>query len=141
MPYNLNSYTAFELEIADADTGATVYDSGMRLVPVMKGGMYSWKAFLAKSGNWKWRVAMCNAKFKTPLWSDYANFSTAVNTQQPLNDHGYSSIGVSVKYTGPSAVLNQLAAEGKVGKLVIEAYTANDFSGAPVTTVTGAWGA
>ena len=138
MPYNLNSYTAFELEIADADTGATVYDSGMRLVPVMKGGMYSWKAdpivgiFLAKSGNWKWRVAMCNAKFKTPLWSDYANFSTAVNTQQPLNDHGYSSIGVSVKYTGPSVVLNQLAAEGKVGKLVIEAYTANDFSGAPV---------
>lgn len=96
------SYTAFQIEIADAATGTVVYDSGLVRTPAKNAkGEFVWTApvsagdqtalgrLYAKTGNWKWRVAMYNAKFQ-PMpavlasengWSAYAYFSTTSESQ------------------------------------------------------------
>ncbi len=71
------SYTAFKLQVWDAATDTLVYDSGLNRAPAKDAeGNFIWQAPLvagaqtdlakvfAKAGNWKWRVAMFNAKFK-----------------------------------------------------------------------------
>lgn len=91
------SYTAFQLQIKVADENETlVYDSGLKRAPAKNAsGFFVWKippqvardleAEFGTTGNWKWRVAMYNAKFK-PIsrenhngWSDYAMFSTTAS--------------------------------------------------------------
>ena len=137
------SYTAFQLQIADVNDNV-VYDSGVVRAPAHDAeGRFVWTApvcpreggAFAPVGNWKWRVAMYNAKFKPSTressngWSAWSTFATAVNQQQDMNDHGYSSLGVAVKYTGPSAVIAGYATAGNV---IVQAFETPDFSGAAV---------
>lgn len=91
------SYTAFQIEVANADSGEKIYDSGVIRAPARDAqGRFAWKMPLgtanqtalsklfAQSGNWKWRVAMYNARFKptffdrTNGWSDWSTFSTSL---------------------------------------------------------------
>ena len=97
-----SSYTAFQIQIkVDDEEGTVVYDSGTKRAPVKDAlGYFVWKAPLVAgqqtglekvfgaTGNWKWRVAMYNAKFPPILlpflensngWSDYAMFSTTAS--------------------------------------------------------------
>ena len=55
-----------------------------------------------------------------------------MNAQQEVNDHGYSSIGVSVKYAGPSIVLDKCADTTMKGKVIVQAFSTPDFSGNPL---------
>ena len=149
-----SSYTAFRLQICKYnenqpgvyDEEAIVYDSEIRRAPEADtDGQFIWTAdvcagsqtALAKvfetNGKWCWRVTMYNAKFRSDKWSDVGVFSTDVNRQQEVNDRGYSSIGVAVKYTGPSVVLekHQDLAETN-GTVRVQAFTSADFSGEPV---------
>lgn len=94
------SYTTFQIQIKVADENETlVYDSGLKRAPAKNAsGFFVWKlppqvardleAEFGTTGNWKWRVAMYNAKFKPvklPFleymngWSDYAMFSTTAS--------------------------------------------------------------
>ena len=145
------SYTAFKLQILKTDGTTVVYDSGVkRLPPQAKDGSFTWTAdayagdqtalgkIFGAAGDWTWRVAMYNAKFKpaasrSEKWSNVVPFSTSVGTQQETDDHNYSTIDVSVKYTGPAAVLAKCedltTTEGIVR---IQAFTTADFSGEPV---------
>lgn len=142
-----SSYTAFRIRIVDED-GAVVWDSGISRAPNMNSlGQFVWtapvcvgqklssgKTFLPDA-SYRWRVSMYNAKFSTEsstMWSDDAAFSTMVNTQQSVNDHGYSTIDVSVKYAGPSAVVSKINTTGTNGVLRVQAFTTADFSGDPV---------
>lgn len=132
-----SSYTAFRLQV-QSEAGELVYDSDVRRAPIMKNGRFEWTAplYLPKVGNWKWRVTMYNSKYKPiPLerwWSAWASFSTAINAQQDMNDHNYSSIDVAVKYSGPEVVLDKLADEDAEGKLYVQAFASADFSGDPL---------
>ena len=144
------SYTAFKLQILGED-GAVVYDSGVRRAPAQDGnGYFTWTAdayagdqtslgkIFAAAGNWKWRVAMYNAKFKptaarNEVWSKQVAFSTSVGTQQETDDRNYSSLDVAVKYTGPVEVLGSCAKLSLTnGKVRVQAFTTADFSGEPV---------
>ena len=145
------SYTAFQLQIRD-EAGAVVYDSGVRRAPAQKNdGTFEWtaplcvgdltaeKKIFGPTGDWTWRVAMYNAKFKpstreaTNGWSADVPFSTAVCSQQEVNDKGYGSIDVVVRYAGPSAVLAKCADVGQLKGLVrVQAFDTPDFSGDPL---------
>ena len=145
------SYTAFQLQVRD-EAGAVVYDSGVRRAPAQKNdGTFEWtaplcvgdltaeKKIFGPTGDWTWRVAMYNAKFKpstreaTNGWSADVPFSTAVCSQQEVNDKGYGSIDVVVRYAGPSAVLAKCADVGQLKGLVrVQAFDTPDFSGDPL---------
>ena len=143
-----SSYTAFELRIFDRDTDALVYSSGVVRAPVQDAaGRFVWTAPISvgdqtpqgkifkNAANYYWDVAMFNAKFQSrenPARSESRNFSTLVNVQQPQNDAGAFSVGVTVKYTGPEKVLEKCAAATDVqGKVRVQAFTTADFSGVP----------
>ena len=144
------SYTAFQIEVADAKTGEVVYDSGVRRAPVKDAnGRFVWTAPLAagsqtalakvfaRAGNWKWRVAMYNAKFRPSDfangWSTYSNFSTAVGQQQESDDHGFGSVKLAIKYAGPEKVLGTCDKLSSTKGIVrVQAFTTPDFSGYPV---------
>ena len=153
------SYTAFAILVEEVDKNGVsqglVYDSGVQRVPVRnREGYFVWTAPLSagdqtslakifrRAGNYRWKVAMYNAKFhpgsvsnilSNDGWSDYDYFSTAVGQQQVIDDHNYSAIGVAVKYAGPEEVLNNCAALSSVnGKVRVQAFTTADFSGEPV---------
>ena len=144
------SYTAFQLQVKDA-SGAVVYDSGVRRAPARTaGGEFVWTAplcvgdltaqnkFFTPAGNWTWRVAMYNAKFKPTReasngWSGAAGFSTAVGVQQEVNDNGYGRIDVVVRYAGPSDVLAKCGDTTQLKGLVrVQAFDTPDFSGDPL---------
>lgn len=149
-----SSYTAFRLQILGEDGKTVVYDSGVHHAPPQEkvNGTNSWawtarayagdqtslgKVF-GKAGNWKWRVAMYNAKFK-PLpddeekWSNIASFSTSVDQQQAIDDHNYFSIDVNVKYMGPSLVIaNGARLDDTTGKIRVQAFRNADFTGDPM---------
>ena len=144
------SYTAFRIQLANKTTGDLIWVSDVMRAPVQdKAGRFSWTAPLyagdqtplgqvfEKAGDYQWCVAMYNAKFKpdddfNDQWSEPIDFSVSVDTQQETDDSGFSSIDVSVKYTGPAEVLakceNVATTEGKVR---IQAFTSPDFSGDP----------
>ena len=92
--------------------------------------------FFDTVGSYSWQVSMYNAKFRfdaADFWSDPSIFSTAVNAQQEVNDHGYSSIAVAVRYAGPSTVLGKYAdLTTAQGKVVVQAFTTPDFAGNPL---------
>ncbi|MBQ8125968.1 MAG: DUF1735 and LamG domain-containing protein [Kiritimatiellae bacterium] len=142
-----SSYTAFKLQVRKGDT--VIYDSGIRRAPVTDAnGNFVWtapicagsllrdNAFYGTTAGYNWQVTMYNAKFRTDSWSAQNGasvFSTAVNAQQEVNDHGYSSIRVAVKYAGPSIVLAKQADLATMkGKVIVQAFTTPDFSGEPL---------
>ena len=141
-----SSYTAFKLQVSD-ENGSVIYDSGIQRAPAVDAdGNFSWTApicagAMLASGNvfetagatYSWRVTMYNAKFRSDAWSAPSEFVMDVNNQQELNDHGYSSIGVAVKYAGPSIVLGKCADMTTAkGKVVVQAFTTPDFTGDPL---------
>ena len=89
------SYTAFQIQVTNMNTNVA-YDSGVQRAPAKDAtGRFVWTAPLVtglqtdlanifnQTGDWKWRVAMYNAKFKPKTrangWSDYATFSVDDN--------------------------------------------------------------
>ncbi len=141
-----NTYTAFQLQILSGST--VVYDSGLRPAPCMdQEGMYTWTApisvgdqmpsgrILSSHGNFTWRVAMYNAKFKPSpyvnAFSAAATLHTDVNVQQDVDDDGFNAIKVCVKYTGPLHVLANCDESGTAGRVRLQAFTTADFSGVP----------
>lgn len=146
------SYTAFEIQVADRD-GNVIYDSGVVRAPVRDAdGFFRWtptdlyagdqtalgKIFSA-AGNWQWRVAMYNAKFKPNVreamngWSAWQEFSTSVGTGNTLGDFAHETIDVSVKYTGPVKVLDGCEDLSTTeGTVRVQAFVSPDFSGEPV---------
>ena len=141
-----NTYTAFQLQILSGST--VVYDSGLRPAPCMdQEGMYTWTApisvgdqmpsgrILSSHGNFTWRVAMYNAKFKPSVYinpySASARLHTDVNVQQDVDDDGFNAIKVCVKYTGPLYVLANCDESGTAGRVRLQAFTTADFSGVP----------
>ncbi len=141
-----NSYTAFRLQILAEDGSEVIYDSGIRRAPKTdRNGNYQWTAdcsfgdqtalckILSRRGNYKCRVAMYNAKFRDTKWSDPVNFSAAVNNARAMNDHGYSSIDVVVKYAGPSNVLERVDKLDQTNGIIrVQAFPTADFSGEPL---------
>ena len=148
-----SSYTAFKLQVRQNDSSNTViYDSGIQRAPVTDAqGNFTWTApicvgsmitnglIYATSSNYNWQVIMYNAKFRSDgreFWSAQNGasvFSTAANAQQEVNDHGYSSIAVSVKYAGPTNVLAKCSNMATMkGKVIVQAFTTPDFSGDPL---------
>ena len=142
-----SSYTAFKLQVRKGDT--VIYDSGIRRAPVTDAdGNFVWTAplcagslltddyFYDTTDSYNWRVTMYNAKFRSDSWSAQNGasvFTTAVNAQQEVNDHGYSSIRAAVKYAGPSIVLEKQADLATAqGKVVVQAFATPDFSGEPL---------
>ena len=147
-----SSYTAFKLQVKNA-AGTVIYDSGVRRAPATDAdGNFTWTApicagsllkgedgnayFYDTTGNYTWQVTMYNAKFRSDFWSAQNGasvFTTAVNEQQEVNDHGYSSIKAAVKYAGPSNVVSKVANLTELkGKVIVQAFTTPDFSGAPL---------
>ena len=139
-----NTYTAFQLQILDG--GSVVYDSGVQLAPCRSpDGKYTWTApisvgdqmpsgqILSTTGNYTWRVAMYNAKFKphpfVDAFSQKASFRTDVDAQQDTDDDGFNAINVCVKYTGPVDVLAFCDDASVKGKVRLQAFTTADFSG------------
>ena len=132
MPNNADTYTAFRLQILDAEDESLVWDSGCRRAPARDNeGVYSFTADayigdeLENSKNYKWRVSMYNSKFKSDMWSTQM-YTFRMDALE--NGAGYASIPVSVKYFGPKEV-----AEGAT--FVVEAFTTPDFTGTPVARV------
>ncbi|MBR2355902.1 MAG: hypothetical protein IKA69_05960, partial [Kiritimatiellae bacterium] len=139
-----NTYTAFQLQILDG--GSVVYDSGVQLAPCRSpDGKYTWTApisvgdqmpsgqILSTTGNYTWRVAMYNAKYKphpfVDAFSQKASFRTDVDAQQDTDDDGFNAINVCVKYTGPVDVLAFCDDASVKGKVRLQAFTTADFSG------------
>ncbi len=140
-----SSYTAFKLQVRKG--GTVIYESPMLRAPATDAnGNFSWTApicagamltsgslFETAGATYSWRVTMYNAKFRSDAWSAPSDFVMAVNNQQEVNDHGYSSIGVAVKYAGPSIVLGKCADMTTAkGKVVVQAFATPDFSGEPL---------
>jgi uncharacterized protein (DUF2141 family) len=142
-----SSYTAFRLQVKDGNN--IVYDSGMLRAPATDAdGNFTWTAPICTgsimnngrtfgtAGRYNWQVSMYNAKFRSDYWSlqnGASAFSTAVNAQQELNDHGYSMIAAAVKYAGPSNVLAKCAdMSTPKGKVIVQAFATPDFSGDPL---------
>jgi len=144
-----SSYTAFRLQVRTSSGNSVVYDSGIQRTPPQDAdGNFAWTAPLCAGsmlangavydpeGSYNWQVTMYNAKFRSNSWSAQNGasvFTTAVNAQQEMNDHGYSSIAVAVRYAGPSIVLGKCDdMSTKKGKVVVQAFDAEDFSGEPL---------
>ena len=142
-----SSYTAFKLQVRKGST--IIYESPMLrapatdangnfrwTAPICAGNMYKEGQLFDTTDSYNWQVSMYNAKFRTDSWSasnGASVFSTAVNAQQELNDHGYSSIAVAVKYAGPLIVLSKSAnMTEKKGKVIVQAFASPDFSGDPL---------
>ncbi len=139
-----NSYTAFKLRILSGSQ--VVYESPMTTVPfVDPDGYYVYESpvsvgdqtalgrVLERAGNYTWTVSMYNSKFKSDYYATPVSFTTEVNTQQDVDDHGYGTIDVAVKYAGPEAVLATLDDLTKVaGKIRVQAFETPDFGGQPV---------
>lgn len=140
-----NTYTAFQLQILSGTT--VVYDSGVRHAPCMDPeGRYTWTApisvgdqmpsgrILSAHGNYTWRVAMYNAKFKPSpyvnAFSAAATLRTDVNAVRDVDDNGFNAINACVKYTGPADVIADCDDLTTVaGKVRLQAFTTADFSG------------
>ena len=141
-----SSYTAFRIEIVD-ERDNLVWDSGVRRAPSMNSQkQFVWTADLAAgsltalgrmfecSGAYKWRVQMLNSKFSdsaSAKWSEYASLIPMVNTAQEVNDHGFSSIKVAVKYSGPAVVLEKYKALSPKGAVIVQAFATAGFAGDP----------
>jgi hypothetical protein len=92
---------------------------------------------LENGKQYKWRVQMCNAKFgnNDNYWSAYSpEFRMNVNATSEVNDSGYSSVKVELKYYGQIEVLNKVVgSDVAAGKIRVEAFVSPDFTGEPVS--------
>ncbi len=139
VPGNLNSYSAFQVRVKDAD-GATIWNSGFQLTPastLLANGLaqYVWQAPLfagaktpdgqyvfANGKKYTYQVSLANARYKNSTnWSDEVAF--AMNVLTNTTDTG--TMKVAVRYFGPTAVANS-------GVVRVQAFTTPDFSGLPV---------
>ncbi len=125
--------TAFAIRILNMND-AVVWESGTQLLPPRdSNGRYVWEASayvgedLEKSVNYKWQVAVMNAKFPTPNW---ANVGTGVFRLEPdVVGNKLGKINVCVRYFGPKAsILDQ-------GTVRVEAFESPDFTGLPAARV------
>ena len=123
-------YTAFQLQVLPVGSDTPVWDSGIRRLPPRDSlGRYVWTApvylgnELEKSVNYRWRVAVLNAKFPTADWraADVGYFRMEPNG--PGSDSG--SIHACVRYFGPTDEVL------KVGTVRVEAFESPDFTGDP----------
>ena len=140
-----SSYTAFKLQILDSADNV-VWDGGMRRAPATdEAGRFTWTAPVCAGGftqsakvlepgvAYKWRVSMYNAKYTNDDWSAKGTFTMMANAQQEMNDRGYSSIEVAVKYAGPSTVLSKYKEHLSTnGVLRVQAFASPDFTGDPM---------
>ena len=155
--WNMNgkgTYSAFRVQVRDT-AGSVVYDSGRRLAPAANlEGNYSWMpddlhvddmcrtdkgvAIFANAHQYTWRVQMYNVKYAehNAVWSaDSPQFRMNANVASEVNDSGYSSVKVALKYFGAPEVLNKaLDAADAAGKIRVEAFTSPDFTGAPAAS-------
>ncbi len=120
--------TAFALQIAKDEAFGEVVYATTNFMPAATEGGYAFKpeAYVGEAledgSNYWWRVASLNAKFREPLWSEPAEFKTAVNSDSV--DTGYGRLGVEVRYFGPS--------DADLANVVVGVYESADFAGAPV---------
>ena len=126
-------YTAFRLQILPATGDTPVWDSGVRRLPPRDSyGRYVWTApaylgnDLEKSVNYRWRVAVLNAKYPTPDWSKAGVGYFRMEPNAPGSDSG--TIHLAVRYFGPA---NELLKAGVTGTVRVEAFTSPDFTGDP----------
>ena len=144
------TYTAFKIQICDSTGNVKVYESPFMRMPAQNAdGLFTWEADVYANGqcqnstelkrifyslgDYTWKVSMYNAKFKSDLWSEPATFSTAVNNVAEMNDNGYGSVNVAVRYAGPSTVLDRVLVDSEAkGKVRVQAFATADFSGRPV---------
>ena len=127
MPNNLDTYTAFRIQILDGST--TVWNSGTRRVPPRNlDKEYVWEApvfvgdELENDKNYTWRVTMLNSKYSDTSWSETKAFRMSV----PADGFTYGKIPVCVKYYGPAASLDGVDVR-------VEAYANPDFTGMPLS--------
>ena len=138
IPGNLNSYTAFQIQVLDGST--VVWSSGMQHMPPRVrdadyGWRYEWTAPLFADSRtpdgsklfennkaYKWRVAVHNARYKNVTrWSASGDFRMEVQTES----QNFGTALVAVRYFGPDVVATS-------GKIRVQAFKTPDFSGAPV---------
>ncbi|MGN0854053.1 MAG: LamG domain-containing protein [Kiritimatiellia bacterium] len=129
MENGATSYTAFQVQVLDGAT--VVWDSGTRRAPARNdAGVYTFEADafvgdeLENEKNYTWRVAMYNAKFQTPLWSQE---SLVFRMNTPTSGFGYGAIPVCVRYFGPTVT---------EADICVEAFVSPDFSGTPAARTT-----
>lgn len=124
-------YTAFQIQVLPVDSDTPVWDSGVRRLPPRDSyGRYVWTApayagdDLEKSVNYRWRVAVLNAKFSKPDWKAAG---VGYFRMEPVTfDSSYGKIRACVRYFGPTnEILN-------VGTVRVEAFESPDFTGDPV---------
>jgi hypothetical protein len=130
-----------------------VYYSGLKLAPAADGnGVYTWQPDLSvedqgfvdgkntatvfeNAAQYTWRVQMCNVRYgySDDGWSaDSPEFRMNVNAASEVNDSGYSSVKVAVKYFGaPEVLANALDSAKLAGKIRVEAFASPDFTGTP----------
>lgn len=123
-------YTAFQLQILPVGNDTPIWDSGVRRLPPRDSrGRYVWTApaylgnDLEKSMNYRWRVAVLNAKFPMPDWNAAAVGYFRMEPDGPGSDNG--SVYACVRYFGPTAEVL------KTGTVRVEAFKSPDFSGDP----------
>ena len=151
IPYDLNSYTAFRVQIADSKQNL-IWDSGDQLMPgavydtslqsvTNTSWRYDWKAPVwvgakmvsgdtskVKSGNilanntaYYWRVAIKNARYRDNRFSAWQEF----RMQVPEGSADYGSLPVAVRYYGPAISYSN-------GTIRVQAFSTPDFTGRPV---------
>ena len=134
-----DGYTSFILQIWNAETN--VYASPLTALPPTDSfGRYFWTPpvyigndisddawALNNNTNYRWRVAMFNAKFSDTnaadvAWSDFASFETRL---APANDFStrLGRADVKVRYYGP--------ATNELGTVIVQLFRNADFAGAP----------
>ena len=134
-----DGYTSFILQIWNAETN--VYASPLTALPPTDSfGRYFWTPpvyigndisddawALNNNTNYRWRVAMFNAKFSDTnaadvAWSDFAAFETRL---APANDFStrLGRADVKVRYYGP--------ATNELGTVIVQLFRNADFAGVP----------
>ena len=136
-----DTFTAFAIEVQDAD-GGLVWNSGIRHAPPRnKDGEYVWTAPLysgdqasagkvfATTNNYQWTVTMYNSKYQDDAWSASRKFRVNVYGEDEVNNTDRCAVKAVVKYFGPGTFSTDVSKTN--GILRVEAYTTPDFSGDP----------
>ena len=136
-----DGYTAFRLQIYDAEGSAKLYDSDVQALPARdSSSRYYWTApvfigtnvtadawALDNHKSYKWRVAMYNQKFSettdgASMWSDWATMRAEL---ADTNDKStpYGTVKTVVKYFGP--------ATNALDQVVVQLFKNADLTGVP----------
>ena len=129
-------YPAFQIQVADTEDfadGDLLYDrvepmpaakaDGRHYKPELYVGDAAMNGKTFENGRkYYWRVRQLNAKFPDNVWSEPAEFFTAIDSTN--SDTGYGKVAVDVRYYGPS--------EETLDNVVVALYRTADFTGRPV---------